>query len=185
MKWPGIIQFKVWRVTGFVGLYMYIKHYYIIALHYDALPSTVHPAVKQHFMLCSIRLRVTSTKLTQCTTLPGHMGTKHHTHPLTLQQSRATHFSNCGWRTIVLLTIHTLTQACVCLQTEDTLLGVFQWCDDGACRGFRRQLKRRVSFGGVADFAGWCVLNVVRCLMLFHPLLVVACYCWSCDVCVI
>lgn len=131
MTWDYTVQgmnyFSAFIMVDFL-LYIYM-HLYCIALHYDALLSTVHSAafhIVQHQILgwCL-------QNLTQYTTQPHGDKTPHHP-PTPQQQSRATHFNNCGDDRLFCFEMHTLTQAlCVCiahclLQTEDFWLGVCQ-----------------------------------------------------------
>lgn len=137
-------------------------HYYnciAFTMHHVSLCASCSRAA--FFILCSIT--VTSTPPPYTMHHPATLGTKHHTTHSPYNNHVRRTFSNCGDdRLFYFVTIHTLTQDCVCLQTEDNWLGVCQY-DDGCCRGFGGRQGSMTRFGGVwLMFAGWCVLNVVR-----------------------
>ena len=144
--------------------------HYFIALHYDALPSHCASCSRAAFSYCAASDKGDVYKnTTQCITRPHGDKTPHH--PLTLQQSRATHFSSDG--RLLFLTMHTLTQACVCAYRQK-ISGLGHANDVmSCCRGLEDK-EAGLILGCVADLLGGVCSTSSPLLMLCHPPLVVA-----------
>lgn len=154
-KWLGTTRFRVWTLflcRFYCMCCICIIAFHFITMHY--LPLSVLQSSSISYCAASDkgwRLQI----FAQCTTTRGQ-----NTTPPPPTHVRRTLLKLWWWSLLLIKCTHWRKLVCVCLQTEDIWLGLCQWCDDGCQRGSEEDEEAGLILGGVADFAGWCVLNI-------------------------